>query len=103
MAMMLFIARGVEIPPAHLSEKRVVQMVSPAQEEMYTPLFPWRIHSWVDRPDDAFVAVRYQGHWFSIEISDHKTKLALAVLTMLFRLLAPDVPAATPIISLPTG
>jgi hypothetical protein len=103
MAMMLFIARGVEIPPAHFREKRVVQMVSPTQEEMYAPLFPWRIHSWVDRPDDAFVAVRYQGHWFSIEISDHETKLALAVLTMLFRLLAPDIPSAAPVISLPTG
>lgn len=103
MAMMLFIARGVEIPPAHLREKRVVQMVSPAHEEMYAPLFPWRIHSWVDRPDDAFVAVRYQGHWFSIEISDHETKLALALLTTFFRLLAPDVPSPAPVISLPTG
>jgi hypothetical protein len=47
--------------------------------------------------------VRYQGHWFYIEISDHTTKRALALMTFFFRLLAPDVPSAAPILSLPTG
>jgi hypothetical protein len=103
LAMMLFLSRGVEVPEEHLEGKRVVTMVPTAGEETYVSLFPWRIRSGVKRPEDAFAAVRYQGYWFYIGPSDHATHRAMGLLSLLFQLLAPDVPSAAPILTLPTG
>ena len=66
-------------------------------------LFPLRIRTQPDRPEDAFIAIRHQGHWFYVEHADHASKRTIALLTVLFRLLAPDKPAAAPILTLPIG
>lgn len=103
MAMMFFLSQGIDIPAVHLEERWVVNMPLLADDGTRTSAFPWRVRSGVDRPDDAFVRVRYRGQWFFIEMSDDATKRAFALLTFFFRLLAPDLPAAAPILSLPTG
>jgi hypothetical protein len=103
LAMMLFLSRGIDVPAVHLEERWAVNMPLLADDEARTSMFPWRVRSAVDRPDNAFGAVRYRGHWFYIEMSDGATKRAFALLTFFFRLLAPDLPAAAPILSLPTG
>jgi hypothetical protein len=103
LAMMLFLSRAVAVPQEHLEGKRVVPMVPTAGEETNVSLFPWRVRSGVKRPKDAFAAVRYQGYWFYIASSDHATHRAMGLLSLLFQLLAPDVPSAAPILSLPTG
>ena len=54
-------------------------------------------------PEDAFVAVRYQGHWFYIAHSDIESKRAFGVLSSLFRVQAPTATSTAPILTLPAG
>jgi len=103
MAMMLFLSRGVDIPAVHLEERWVANVLLLADDGTRTSAFPWGVRSGVDPPDDAFVRVQYRGYWFFIEMSNDTTKRPFALLTFFFRLLAPDLPAAAPILSLPTG
>jgi hypothetical protein len=65
-----FLSRGIEIPAAHVEEKRVEEMILLDDPELRSLLFPLRIYSSVERPADAFVAVRHYDHWFYIAHSD---------------------------------
>jgi hypothetical protein len=98
-----FLSRGVEIPAAHIEEKRVEEMTLPVDEELRALLFPLRIHSRVDKPTDAFVVVRHYDHWFYIAHSDHMSKQAFGLLTYLFQMQAPQAQTLGPMITVPTG
>jgi hypothetical protein len=103
LALMGFLSRGVEIPATHIEEKRVEEMSLPVDAELRSLLFPLRIHSQVDKPTDAFVAVRHYDHWFYITHSDHKSKQAFGLLTYLFQMQAPQAQTLGPMITVPTG
>ncbi len=103
LAMMGFLSRGLEIPAAHIEEKRIVEMILPDDPELRSLLFPLRIHSSVDQPADAFVAVRHHDHWFYITHSDHMSKQAFSLLTYLFQMQAPQAQTLGPMITVPTS
>ncbi|KHE90452.1 MAG: hypothetical protein SCABRO_03837 [Candidatus Scalindua brodae] len=90
LAMMGFLSRGIEIPAAHIEEKRVEEMVFPVDPELRSLLFPLRIHSSVERPSDAVVAVWHYDHWYYIKHSDHMSKQAFGLLTYLFQMQSPQ-------------
>jgi hypothetical protein len=103
LAMMGFLSRGLEIPAAHIEEKRIVEMILPDDPELRSLLFPLRIHSSVDQPADAFVAVRHHDYWFYIAHSDHMSKQAFSLLTYLFQMQAPQTQTLGPMITVPTS
>ena len=103
LALMGFLSRGIEIPAAHIEEQRVEEMIYPVDPELRSLLFPLRIHSSVERPDDAFVAVRLHNHWFYISHSDHMSKQAFGLLTYLFLMQAPQAQTLGPMITVPTS
>jgi hypothetical protein len=103
LTLMGFLSRGIEIPDTHIEEKRVEEMISPVDPELRSLLFPLRIHSSVDRPADAFVAVRHYDHWFYIAHSDHMSKQAFSLLTYLFQMQAPQAQTLGPMITVPTS
>ena len=103
LTLMAYVSRGVEIPAAHIEEKRAVELVPWADQETRDLLVPLRIYSSVNRPLDAFVAVLYQDHWFYITYSDHASKQAFGLLTYLFSLQAPQPPTGAPLLTVPTG
>jgi hypothetical protein len=98
-----FLSRGIEIPAAHIEEKRVEEMIFPVDPELRSLLFPLRIHSSVERPSDAFVSVRHHDHWFSIKHSDHMSKQAFGLLTYLFQMQSPQAQTLGPMITVPTS
>jgi hypothetical protein len=98
-----FLSRGIEIPASHIEEKRVEEMISPVDPELRSLLFPLKIHSSVERPADAFVAVRHHDHWFYITHSDHMSKQAFSLLTYLFQMQAPQTQTLGPMITVPTS
>jgi len=104
LTLMGFLSRGVAIPPAHTESSAPLpsQQTSSSDDWQAIPP-PLRIHASVERPSDAFVAVRYQGHWFSIARSDHASKQAFGLLTYLFQLKSPEAPSAAPLLTIPTG
>lgn len=98
--LMGFLARGVEVPPVHLEERRTVE---PPLRAALRHIVPVRIRSSVDRPTDAFVTVRYHDHWFYIPHHDEKSKQAFGLLAYLYQLKAPHAPTAGPLLTVPTG
>ncbi len=104
MAMMEFMARGVEVPVEHLEEGRVVDYgLQNSDGELMKGLIPFKMRSSKDRPQNAFAAVRFHDYWYYIEDNDITTKRALSLIMVLFRLQAPTPAGAAPILTLPTG
>ena len=76
------LALGVEVPPAHAQRRLTPPGEDPSVGE--APLL--RVRSGNSRPDDAFVAVPYQGAWFWIANDDWKSKRTLTSIMFLFTL-----------------
>ena len=104
MAMMEFMARGVEVPPAYIEEGRVIDYgLQSGEGEVAKGLIPFRMRSSKNRPQDVFAKVRYQDYWYYIDHTDITSKRALSLIIVLFRLQAPTPAGAAPILTLPTG
>jgi hypothetical protein len=104
MAMMEFMARGVEVPLAYLEEGRVIDYgLQSSEGEAAKGLIPFRMRSSKNRPEDVFAKVRYQDYWYYIDHTDITSKRALGLIIVLFRLQAPTPSGAAPILTLPTG
>ena len=104
MAMMEFMARGVEVPREHLEEGRVVDYgLQDSDGEVKKGLIPFKMRSSKDRPENVFAAVRFNDYWYYIDHNDITSKRALSLIVVLFRLQAPTPAGAAPILTLPAG
>ena len=103
LAMMSFLARGTVVPKVHQQEGRVIPIGVATAGGVAPPPIPFRIRSQKEPPARAYVAVRYQDHWFYIEHADVTSKRIMLTLSILLSLQAPDVEAAAPALTLPTG
>lgn len=104
LAIMYFLARGVEIPVPDIQKGRVIPMASSTEPGIERLPVPLRVRSQVERPRDAFVAVPYQGYWFYIDSADLESKRVFAVMRYLFLLQAPAPErGAAPLLTLPAG
>ncbi len=104
MAMMEFMARGVEVPLEHLQEGRVIDYgLQSSDGEVARGLIPFRMRSSKSRPQNVFAAVRFNDYWYYIDHNDITSKRALSLIIVLFRLQAPTPAGAAPILTLPTG
>jgi hypothetical protein len=104
MAMMEFMARGVEVPLEHLEDGWVIDYgLQSSEGEMAKALIPFTMHSNKNRPENVFAAVRFKGFWYYIDHADITSKRALSLIIVVFRLQAPTPSGAAPILTLPTG
>jgi len=104
MAMMEFMARGVEVPVEHLQDGWVIDYgLQNSEGEATKALIPFRMHSSKNRPENVFAAIRFRNHWYYIDHADITSKRALSLIIVLFRLQAPTSSGAAPILTLPTG
>jgi hypothetical protein len=104
MAMMEFMARGVEVPLEHLQDGWVIDYgLQNSEGEMAKELIPFNMHSSKNRPKNVFAAVRFRDYWYYIDHTDITSKRALSLIIVLFRLQAPTPSGAAPILTLPTG
>lgn len=100
MAMIGFMSKGIEVPPEHLAEGRVIDFRFPKGEE--NPI-PFTMHWSKKRPENPFATIRYQDYWFYIDNADIRSKRALNLILILFRLQAPTPAGAAPVLTLPAG
>jgi hypothetical protein len=92
----------IAVPEAHVTERRVRPRPG-ADLGPNGPIPPLvRIASSVERPSDAFVAVPYRGHWFSIDDRDVASKHLLSSIMFLFTFVQTGVKDAAPILTIPT-
>ena len=99
--LMGFLSRGVEIPQAH-RERNFAEAFAGRDDETHRRI-PLHVHSQVEPPEDPFVAVRFEDHWFYIAHSDHQSKKSFGLLEYLFQMQAPKPATAGPLLTVPTG
>jgi len=99
-SIMAFLSKGVDVPDVHLVRGFTERFPQSEGDQPYTPL---HVQSQIEQPSGAFVAVRYQGHWFYISQADLQSKLVFQMLMALFELQAPAGDAAAPLLTLPAG
>jgi hypothetical protein len=103
LAMMNFLAKGVQVPPEHLADGWTIDFQIPTSEKGGKNLIPFKMIASKTQPKNSFAAVRYLDHWFYIDNADIESKRALGLIIAFFRILAPTGGGAAPILSLPTG
>jgi len=91
-------ASYVDVPEQHLQGK----LAAPSFEHAAAgPRDVGRIRSGPARPEQAYVAVQYRGHWFWVEDSDFLTKRALTAVMFFFTLADTGSPERLPLITIP--
>jgi len=103
MAMMKYMARGIEIPDAHLKAGWVIDYgLEPGDGGLVEREFPFIMHTSKNHPGNVFAAVRYQDYWFYIPHDDIASKRSLEHLMILFQIKAPATESSAPLLTLPT-
>jgi hypothetical protein len=95
------LATQIEVPPEHAADGRTVPSMQFGEEVGRQQLV--RITSSKEEPEDAFVAVRYRDHWYSIDDRDFKSKSVFTFVMILFSLTESGDNANLPVITIPTG
>jgi hypothetical protein len=93
----------ITVPEAHVQEKRVLPTADP-EVGPGGPIPPLvRIVSRAEKPDDAFVAVPYRGHWYWIDDRDLPSKGLFSFLMFLFTLVETGDKGAPPVVTIPAN
>jgi hypothetical protein len=92
-------ASYLDVPETHLTEHRALPAFeSVARQDRNDAV---RIHSGLEKPADAFAAVRHRGHWFWIDDSDLQSKRALISVVYFFTLADTGAPERLPLVTIP--
>lgn len=105
---LFYLSQAVDPPETHEDGDRA--WVTVTRDAAGTP-FDWarltgkllRIQSGDEAPPEAFVRVRYKGHWFWIDESHHDSKSTFILLTYLFSLQDAGTTLQGPLLSISTG
>jgi hypothetical protein len=105
-AVLSYLSQAVTVPAADLQAGKVTNTVRPDGQpfdwqEMFTGLF--RVEAAPDRPDEAAVAVRYRGSWFSIRDNDLDSKPTFSMLSQLVALQSGEIKTVAPMMSCSVG
>jgi hypothetical protein len=97
------LAASIDVPSSHVEEGRTPGTRKFETDEAggFRPLV--RILSGPQRPEDAFVAIPYRGHWFWVEDRDYPSKGIFSFLLILMSLSDVDPGKAAPIITIPAN
>jgi len=97
------LAADIEVPAAHVAEKRVspTHVEKMKTGEMILPLV--RIQSSSEKPGDAFISVRYRDVHFWIDDKDLWSKTLFSFLMFISTLVETGDKGTTPIVTIPTN
>jgi hypothetical protein len=97
------LSSDIEVPAAHVEEKRVspTYVEKAAEGERILPLI--RVYSSSAEPGDAFVSVSYRNTFFWIDDRDLMSKKILSFLMFVFTLVETGDKGTTPIVTVPTN
>jgi len=97
MQMLAALSGFVEIPAERTTHAGPGYQVRPGEE------WPFRVHSGPDRPEDAFSAIQYGGHWYWIYNDDLRSKRVFTLMLFLTTLTHSDSDTKAPVLTIPTG
>ena len=91
-------ASYVDVPAQHLQEAIAAPGIDPASTGEGDGL---RIRSGTTKPESAYAAVQYRGHWFWVDDNDWRTKRALTAVMFFFTLADTGAPESLPLVTIP--
>ena len=98
------ISSFIEVPASHVAAKRVSPSFKDETVEQQTVQPLIQIHSSPEKPNDAFVSVRYRDHWFFIHDTDLSSKGFFTFLMFAFALTETGVgKQGVPIVTIPAN
>ena len=101
--LMIEIATQIEVPPEHIEQKRTIPTeIEPDSEEKKIGYLTY-IHSSIDRPEDAFVKIKFKDHWFWIDDRDFLSKRTFTFLMTIFSLTETGGKEGLPLVTIPAG
>jgi hypothetical protein len=97
------LASYIDVPAAHVKEKRVRETVLEETAEGYSfpPLI--EIQSSANKPENAFISIPYRDYWFWIDDRDQPSKSVFTFLMFLFLLTETGGRVGAPVISISAG
>jgi hypothetical protein len=99
---LLDIASTISVPETHVTERRV-GATPEGDLGLHGTIAPLiRITSSNERPSDAFVAIPFHGHWFSIDDRDPASKNLFSFILLLFTFVETGSKDIVPVLSIPT-
>ncbi len=108
MQMMVFLSKGVCVPPDH-----VAKGIAPTVRGPDGQPFNWsgvtaglfQVRSGDRRPpaEEAEVSIFYKGHWFWIAADDANSRAVLTILDLIFSVESADPERQGPVLTLPVG
>ncbi|MFC1823832.1 hypothetical protein ACFL9T_14070 [Thermodesulfobacteriota bacterium] len=103
MQIMVTLATQIDVPPEHVSEGQTIPSIdtSGSADKKMGQLI--KIKSSRDEPEKAFVAVKYENHWFWIDKRDFYSKRVFAFLMILFSLTETGSDQGLPLVTIPAS
>jgi len=103
MQIMVVLATQIDVPPEHVAEGQTVPSLGKtgSAEDSMGQLID--VNCSRDKPEKAFVSVKYADHWFWIDRGDFKSKRVFAFLMILFSLTETGGKEGLPIVTIPAG
>jgi len=98
--LMLQLGFGIDIPPEHLAEGRVLPAAWKSGDRHAKVLT--HIHSGIKEPTDACVSVQYKNYWYWIEDTDLTSKQHFTFLMILFSLAETGQTISGPVVTVPS-
>jgi len=99
MQIMVELATQINVPPEHIAEGRTIPRMPWADGDDYLI----RIDHSKEKPDDAFVAVKYRDYWFYIDDRDLISKRTFTFLMVLFSVTETGGREGLPLVTIPAG
>jgi hypothetical protein len=103
---MFYLSQSVEVPAADVAAGLVTDARMPNGGPADWPALSggiFRVRFADTRPDHAFTAVRYRGHWFYVDDADLESKSTFGLLSTLFSLQSAQTHAVGPLLTVPAG
>lgn len=100
---MVVLASQIDVPPEHVAEGQTMPSLvkTSSIEDQMSRLVDVNCSS--EKPERAFVAVKYADHWFWIDKGDFPSKRIFAFLMILFSLTETGGQEGLPLVTIPTG
>ena len=100
---MIEVSSYIEVPEPHIEQNRAQKTTALATdlEADIPPLI--QIKSSTQQPEDPFVEVEYEGHWFWIDAKDFASKRVFAFIMLILMLSETGEGGKLPVLTIPAG
>ena len=106
MGILYLLSQSVEVPQEDVRRgKLTTTKYEDGRPFNWSNLFGdlFQIKSSPDKPSDAFVSIKYRGHWFYIDDTDVESKRTYALFSQIFAIQAGKIEIERPTLTLPIG